>query len=491
MLRGDSASMTAAIREYLVAVYPAASIRIHSLSAHELQREFEALDYYYSASSDSIASIRPHLKSVNDASKRGTELPYVPAGAFYHAVGHAPLDGGRFNAVQWGSFDRHQLPVALLHDTLVGKAARRFHSSFGARMGPQPSWTNPIAIVRYVHYPHGLEMSTQSIEHEPPLHYRTLRKAAINSVNAHVFDLVNSTRVARLRQLRDGDKLEVELWGGLLGSDECPPICGTWANIWRGTGTAMRVRHPFVSLSKTTAIIELLTSLQARNASGLEELVDLIGVRTIVRSMQIRHPGASMAESMGAYMLSTLPRAGGHRDPSFSELARKWEMLASRSSPQDVVVHALQLGSATSVSTLTSAQRFALHWTFGINGKARNTPFWHSAPVGPDGLLAALACMLGHKTVVLAASSNDNGLLHQELVDFELPEPFGWPVVTGRRTNGAHWCISHPFDFVKRDQEQGPRAEALRREHMLRYWRTSNKFVLPTELSQASSGPSE
>ena len=32
-----------------------------------------------------------------------------------------------------------------------------------------------------------------------------------------------------------------------------------------------------------------------------------------------------------------------------------------------------------------------------------------------DGLLALLACMLGHHTVVLAASSNDNGLLWDKL----------------------------------------------------------------------------
>ena len=94
------------------------------------------------------------------------------------------------------------------------------------------SWTSPLAIVRYVHHPNGLESPapanssaassasaalTIAAADEPPP-----RKAAIGSVAANPFDLWNSSRISRWRSLRDGDLVEIEQWGGLLGADECP-----------------------------------------------------------------------------------------------------------------------------------------------------------------------------------------------------------------------------------------------------------------------------
>ena len=487
-------AVVGALRGYLAAVYPASHARLSALDSEELRHRFEALDYYYSTSEAALSSVRPQLSApLQQLSTASSALPYIPAGAYYRALGHAPLDGGRFNAIQWGSYDRHQLPVELLSAALARDRVPRFHSSFGARIGPQPSWTSPLAVVRYVHYPSGLERDEALQEplsaRRRHVDHRTLRKAPIVSADAYLFDVANSSRVVRLRQLRDGDMVEVELWGGLLNADECPPICGTWANIWQGTGVFMRVRHPFVTLNKATALVEMFAALGERNATGLVDLLDLVGATERVREMRKRHPRATLADCLSAYMLSVLPRAGGHRDPAFGQLVASWEQFALRSPPQRVVQHALRLGSAASVSTFSSARRFALHWTFGINGKGRNTPFWRGSPVGPDGLISTLACVLGHQTVVLAASSNDNGLLHQELVDFELPEPLGWPSVKGRRTNDARWCLSQPFRFVRDDAKRGSKAQTLRRLRMLQHWRYAQKFRLPTDPGGAADQP--
>lgn len=83
--------------------------------------------------------------------------------------------------------------------------------------------------------------------------------------------------------------------------------------------------------------------------------------------------------------------------------------------------------------------------------------------------------------MVLAASSNDNGLLHQEVVDFELPPPLGWPDVTGQFTNDVEWCANEPFAFVSEDRRGGVLAAVARRAQMHTHWRSIGKFARPTE----------
>ena len=70
--------------------------------------------------------------------------------------------------------------------------------------------------------------------------------------------------LARLLGLADGDLVEIEQWGGFLNADQCPPICGLFSNVWRGTGVALRVTSPFTSMNKGTAIVEMLTVLGER-----------------------------------------------------------------------------------------------------------------------------------------------------------------------------------------------------------------------------------
>ena len=80
-------------------------------------------------------------------------------------------------------------------------------------------------------------------------------------------------------------------------------------------------------------------------------------------------------------------------------------------------------------------------------------------------LLGTLACVLGVHTVVLAAAPNDNGLLHQELVDYELPRGLGWPGLEqqgGAATNPLDMCWDL-LPFVAADGAAG--AAALDRRH--------------------------
>ena len=485
------------VLRYLEAVYPAAGPHLAQLTADELHMWFRNLDYFYSIAEGALSSVRPHLSLAlragvripSQVASRGrrTTIPYLPPGAYYRATGEAPLDRGKFNAVMWGSFDRHEAPVDELAMPLKRpQQVAHFHSSFGARLGPQPSWTSPFAIVRYVLHPSGLETTSKAHATAHGNSTTLLRKASLKSPGSSHFDLTNMSRISELRRLRDGDAIEVELWGGLLTADECPPICGLWANIWRGTGVMLRVRNPFVSLSKMTALVEMFAALGERNRTAIVALVEHLGAFACVQRMRTQHPSAMMASLLSACMLAEVPIATGliHRNPDFARLSRAWSDLARRSTPEAIVGYALGLGNGAwmpgaMLSGLSYTDRFALYWLFGIAGKARGTTFWKASQFGPDGLLAGLACILGHHTIVLAASPNDNGLLHQELVDFELPFPLGWQSATGN-TNDVGWCLSQrAFSFLADDARKGVGAQNLRRVHMLKFWQSEGKFRIP------------
>ena len=85
-----------------------------------------------------------------------------------------------------------------------------------------------------------------------------------------------------------------------------------------------------------------------------------------------------------------------------------------------------------------------------------------------DGMLATLSCVLGTNAVVLTRSPNDNGLVHQELVDYDLPESLGgWPRPPENKLNALAKCAA-PFSNLPND------ADALLLEH----WRSTNKWAL-------------
>jgi len=72
-----------------------------------------------------------------------------------------------------------------------------------------------------------------------------------------------AARLHRLLRLRDGDSIEVEQWGGPVQPN--PGTAGTWFNVWRGTGTFLRLRSPWVALSKPAAIVEMLAEVERRD----------------------------------------------------------------------------------------------------------------------------------------------------------------------------------------------------------------------------------
>ena len=105
-------------------------------------------------------------------------------------------------------------------------------------------------------------------------------------------------------------------------------------------------------------------------------------------------------------------------------------------------------------------------------------------------LLALLACLLGHHTLVIAASPNDNGLLHQELVDFELPPRHGWQsrAASTSQLNALRHC-ERCLDIFQADRFQGVRATQARRRELHNFWlnatRHGPKFVLPRQVRAA------
>jgi len=139
---------------------------------------------------------------------------------------------------------------------------------------------------------------------------------------------------------------------------------------------------------------------------------------------------------------------------------KKWIKASTGASPDAIVNSLLQLGQG-GTNKSTGAHRFAIYWLYGVCGvggpKARTGLGW-------DELLTTLACVLGHKSVVLAASSNDNGLLHQEVVDFSLPGELGWPEVSlpYTDTNAITSCID-PFSWSRKDKRAGPHDQTARR----------------------------
>jgi hypothetical protein len=109
--------------------------------------------------------------------------------------------------------------------------------------------------------------------------------------------------------------------------------------------------------------------------------------------------------------------------------------------------------------------------------------------------------MLGHHTVVLSASSNDNGLLHQEMVDYELPPHLGWPsqgdslpeghpIGGGGGEPSAAATVRSGADGVRycRDrlnwaqQDRTVREKRKRREELLAFWERTRKFRMPAVL---------
>ena len=253
------------LRSYLISVYPAEAPALRRLSGTGLVERFGALDYYYTCAPSMVLSLVPStggcvpISSRYSTSGSAPALPYLPAGAFYRAVeGAAALP---LSAFMYSSWSRHPTPVEVLSEPLPAAGLARFQSSFGARVGPSPSWTNPNALVRYPLYPSGLDLAALSGIAPLERHPRPPRTAANSQSTSVGFDLSNHTKVASLLRLRDGDLLEVEQWGGpLYNSPECPPICGMWGNVYTGTGVFLRAARQQVTCANACVWLPCISS---------------------------------------------------------------------------------------------------------------------------------------------------------------------------------------------------------------------------------------
>lgn len=260
-----------------------------------------------------------------------------------------------------------------------------------------------------------------------------------------------------------------------------------------------------MSLNKVLAVVQMIQRLGERNATAVSVLATALRLGRQVGVCQTKHPDASVGLCLAATLsaMHPCPKAGGAAE--IMTLAKNWTAWAKWSSPQAVVDALTHLsdpqaaarderahgGGPSFVARLFPAGRFALHWLFGICGIG--PPVLRQSGLGWDAQLATLACALGHKTIVLAASSNDNGLLHQEFVDFDVPERLGWPGIpdegAASGTNDMHRCLQ-PFQWAERDREAGIRTEAMRHEQLRASLVSTAKFMLgPSEPCALRFGP--
>ena len=169
---------------------------------------------------DSLYADREILEPPRHLSRQIPALPYVPEGAYYAAPAK------RRKNVKWlagANANRWRAPVRRRQ---ASKSASKRASTVGGRFGPAPSWTNPLALVKY---PFALATTAK----EPS-------RAELLAAAHREVDLSSGY-------------VEVEQFGGPRWTRSgCPPVCGTWANIWRGTGVFLKLDRPVVCLLYTS-----------------------------------------------------------------------------------------------------------------------------------------------------------------------------------------------------------------------------------------------
>ena len=140
------------IERYITQVYPVGHQK-HASDAKQLKQTFEALHYFYAPHRDILEPAR-QLKT--DAAPR---LPYLPSGAYYSAPhNHSRFTGWIASASAerwWRVSEEHQPPPfkrpplnTVRYRNALRSAAGRA-STIGSRFGPAPSWTSPLALVKY------------------------------------------------------------------------------------------------------------------------------------------------------------------------------------------------------------------------------------------------------------------------------------------------------------------------------------------------------
>ena len=134
-----------ALRAYVAAVYPAANLARKSNAT--VRKLFESLDYLYAPTAARAARYGAAVAGGGAAAAAAAPLPYVPSGWWFDAdrVPRRARWLGGASATRWAR-------PAVYVDTPRRSANAPF-SSVGARFGPAPSWTNPLAVARVVFAP--------------------------------------------------------------------------------------------------------------------------------------------------------------------------------------------------------------------------------------------------------------------------------------------------------------------------------------------------
>lgn len=422
---------TEAVRTYLRAVYPAAAASLAAASSERVEALFASLDYFYHCDAARLAAMSPPaacapISKRFGAPKRAPPLPYLPPGAYFDAA--AATTDERPSSVARGSFVRWRR----LGFVSAGpqQPTRSLFSSVSSRIGPAPSWTNPAAVTRYAKYPLGLNASALGDFLRP----RDPREG---------FFPGGSLRPSpKFAGLAEGDGVEVEQHGGADWVSSGLPaergaVFGLFLNAWRGTGLFLNVGVPWVSRSKATAIVEMLREVEARGGGAIVAAVaDGFGLGAETEAL------GGGADALAALLYTEKPpssRVGGYRH--VKGVFNLWRA-AVRDGPT-------WLRPPRRVADFIAGPKsLALHWFAGIGSVG---PYRRPCESGAscasswaswDGLLMALACFLGVKTIVLDAAANDNGCFHEEIVDYDAPG--GWAPIRDASLNGPRECLA-PF----------------------------------------------
>ena len=445
------------ITRYLAEVYPVNSEK-HTTNAHQLKQTFEALHYFYAPTRDILEPER-HLNT-----KATPRLPYLPSGAYYAA----PQNHSRFtgwiasaSAERWWRVSEENQPPpfkrpplnTVRHRNALRSASGRA-STIGSRFGPAPSWTSPLALVKYPFPTRGLT-----------------RRELLEASHTTTLDLSSGY-------------VEVEQFGGPRWAAPgahvaCPPVCGTWANVWRGTGVFLRLNRPLVSINRLSAVVELVTQVASkaggkavlesfmRQSPLLEAKVRLLQRAPRFQDGRRRRHGASLGESVAA---AAADGGGGLgcvclREPP---ICSKNCFNATEYAYDYVRVDGAlrRLGVAGFLERVREGR--AEDWCANVCGTGA---YYHQqkAPwAALDAMLVTLSCLVGYDAVVLTRSPNDNGLVHQELVDFDVPVALGgWGSPPPGQLNDWDKCKA-PFSNLPVN------ADALLLEH----WHATNKWAL-------------
>ena len=387
-------------------------------------------------------------------------------------------------------------------------------------MGPAPSWTHASAAVKYPLYPLGLSEERGAVLGRPD-----------NPLNG-AWDV--PSRKKKFTHLKTGDYVEIEQYGGpdwVLSEFPITSrgIAGLFCNVWKGTGLGLKVVAPFVSRSKGAAVADLLREVGRRqDLTGGEDYITALATLSGVGSPDIDERRRLDDRKLGvghwvkSLFSSPQKQPHTHEDRAvhlavgFLALpipcATSWDAIDPRWRRwRDSAVDASEAAFAPPsgrwrakrpVSELFdelalrkeapfNSSLAALHWIYGLCSKSP----YYSGPANKrcaaerrrgnanaeackrrwlawDNLLMVLSCAIGSKTLILDASPNDNGLFHEELIDYDVPG--SWKTIDdGRSLNPLSECLA-PFD-------DGTKAPS--RQSVLEHWRSTDKFGLVDPLS--------